>query len=314
MAGELGCTSFMFNALWEQCVCCSQPDNGVAHLQWRVWDVNCRDCQPTSQPIEPPTTQPTLPPTTHPSLLPTTKQPSKLPSLTPSTSHSFQPSISPTDTVCVPFETRHSSIITARGGIIPAYKVYPGPGFQGSNNNPLSIIDGDHSLDADIAFRGTVENGEQLYVTVDLGLNYLLTQVTVWHWYGEIDGEYAKHLNQQVAMSATGDFDGEEIVVNLNISPEQPDGNIVYFDETNARFVRHLCGPSQLSNQVYFIEIEIRGLNRVTSDQKKDHAFITLPYHYHFPSTGEIDVYAGWYDIQRCGKCYILNMYPFLHS
>ena len=100
----------------------------------------------------------------------------------------------------------------------------------------------------------------RLYVTVDLQENYPITGVTIWHYHGD-DRSYC---GQKVALSATGQFRGEEIVVfdtGRNFGPtETEQGNAIVFEATNARYVRHWCGPSDRNSGIHFMEMDIYGM------------------------------------------------------
>ena len=73
------------------------------------------------------------------------------------------------------------------------------------------IVDRSHAPDE----WSTSPNGDcatcatRLYVTVDLGASFPLSGVTLWHYHGDARAYCA----QKVALSTTGAFAGEEIVV-----------------------------------------------------------------------------------------------------
>ena len=83
-----------------------------------------------------------------------------------------------------------------------------------------------------------------MYVTVDLLQNYPVTGVTVWHYYGDV----RSYCNQKTALSTTGTFAGEEVIVYETGPdygpPESADGIVQTFAPTVARYVRHWCGRS----------------------------------------------------------------------
>jgi hypothetical protein len=99
----------------------------------------------------------------------------------------------------------------------------------------------------------------RLYLTIDLGAQYPVAGVTLWHYYGDT----RRYCGQKVALSSTGAFSGEETVVydtGVDYGPiETVDGNALTFDPVNARFVRHWSGKSDANSGIHFMEIDVYG-------------------------------------------------------
>jgi hypothetical protein len=111
---------------------------------------------------------------------------------------------------------------------------------------------------------GPVEcSDEPLYVTLDLGGLHSIDGVTVWHYYGDTRA----YCGQKIAISTTGDFGGEEVVVYDTGSdygpPETVNGNAFHFTPTTGRYVRHWCARSTANAYVHFLEIDVYGDERV---------------------------------------------------
>jgi hypothetical protein len=160
-----------------------------------------------------------------------------------------------------------------------------GPGVN-DRGDPASVIDMDHTpgnwVNSPTADFDTC--AEQAYVTIDLGADHTTTGTTVWHYYG---GARA-YCSQKIAMSATGEFAGEEIVVmdtgtcsgwcsfpitcgnaeagdctTDNYGPtEAGEGNAFTWTPTSGRYVRHWSGRGQNSG-VHFMEIDVYGCEGV---------------------------------------------------
>ena len=122
----------------------------------------------------------------------------------------------------------------------------------------------------------------RLYVTVDLGASYPLSGVTLWHYHGDARAYCA----QKVALSTTGAFAGEEVIVyDTGMAyggVEAEHGNSIAFDQTAARYVRrrndaatvslaalsggycaqvrHWSGRSTRNTGVHFMEIDVYGI------------------------------------------------------
>jgi hypothetical protein len=84
--------------------------------------------------------------------------------------------------------------------------------------------------------------------------------VSLWHYYGDT----RQYCGQKVALSTTGAFNGEEVVVlpdtGLDFGPpESIDGNAVTFDLVSARYVRHWSGKSDRNSGIHFMEIDVYG-------------------------------------------------------
>lgn len=79
---------------------------------------------------------------------------------------------------------------------------------------------------------------------IDLGANFPIIGATIWHYHGDT----RRYCSQKVALSTTGLFQGEEVVVydtGLDYGELETDsGNTMAFDHTIARYVRHWSGRS----------------------------------------------------------------------
>jgi hypothetical protein len=135
-------------------------------------------------------------------------------------------------------------------------------GFRQPVANPDMIVDRSHepgewttSPNGDCATCAT-----RLYLTVDLGALYPLSGVTLWHYHGDARAYCA----QKVALSTTGAFTGEEVVVyDTGLAyggVEAEHGNTIAFDQTAARYVRHWSGRSTRNTGIHFMEIDIYGI------------------------------------------------------
>ena len=87
------------------------------------------------------------------------------------------------------------------------------------------------------------------------------TRVVVHEHTDWADGR--QYCGQKVALSMTGAFAGEEVVVYDTGSgwgpAESADGNSIPFDATEAQFVRHWSAGSTGNDGVNFIEAEFYG-------------------------------------------------------
>ena len=132
-----------------------------------------------------------------------------------------------------------------------------GPGVS-SDAEAARIIDG--LIDLDNSPSGTSSSCDSpLYVTVDLGQEEEVGAVLLIH---EHDGTGSRqHCGQKVAVSTTGEFAGEEVVVydtEMGVGPpETASGNTIVFDMTLARYVRHWCAAD--GSTVKFVEVGVRG-------------------------------------------------------
>ena len=98
---------------------------------------------------------------------------------------------------------------------------------------------------------------DQLYVTVDLETTVMISSVSIWHYYGD----QRRYCGQKVAVSATGEFRGEETVVyNTGLSygpPETPTGHVIDMTAIPGRFIRHWCSRSTASLDVHFAKLSV---------------------------------------------------------
>jgi hypothetical protein len=133
---------------------------------------------------------------------------------------------------------------------------------------------------------------------VDLGGLYELTGTTIWHFHGTSDKR--AYCAQKIAVSTTGAFAGEELVVYDTgtcsgkcecadatdtstcsctgdctmdvLGPvEVEDGNAFSLvgprtSRTYGRYVRHWSGPSTKNTGIHFMEIDIYGYNPNSQD------------------------------------------------
>eukprot|EP01043_Picozoa_sp_COSAG02_P017040 COSAG02_NODE_764_length_17402_cov_14.275155_1_plen_567_part_00 len=135
-----------------------------------------------------------------------------------------------------------------------------GCGFRGGS--APTIVDMSHAPDewTSSPFGDSPDCSTRLYVTVDLGQSYPVDGVTIWHYHGD-DRSYC---GQKVALSATGQFLGEELTVfdtARGYGPtETEQGNAIAFETTAARYVRHWCGRSDQNSGIHFMEIDIYGM------------------------------------------------------
>ncbi len=148
--------------------------------------------------------------------------------------------------------------------------------------NPNAVIDMDHTPGAwtSSPTADYTTCAEQAYMTIDLGSAHTTTGATIWHYYGN----NRAYCSQKLAMSVTGEFAGEEVVVfdtgtcsgwctfpitctNAeagdctpdNYGPtEAADGNIFEWAPTSGRYLRHWSGRGQNSG-VHFMEIDVYG-------------------------------------------------------
>ena len=135
-----------------------------------------------------------------------------------------------------------------------------GCGFRGGS--PSTIVDMSHAPGewTSSPYGDSPDCSTRLYVTVDLGMIYPVDGVTIWHYHGD-DRSYC---GQKVAVSATGQFTGEEIVVfdtGLEYGPTETEhGNAIAFDTTAARYVRHWSGRSDRNTGIHFMEMDVYGM------------------------------------------------------
>eukprot|EP01043_Picozoa_sp_COSAG02_P000061 COSAG02_NODE_1_length_108762_cov_456.708287_61_plen_619_part_00 len=135
-----------------------------------------------------------------------------------------------------------------------------GCGFRGGA--PSTIIDMSHAPGewTSSPFGDSPDCSTRLYVTVDLQEIYPVDGVTLWHYHGD-DRSYC---GQKIALSATGQFQGEEQVVfdtGRDYGPtESEQGHAIAFESTAARYVRHWCGPSDRNTGIHFMEVDIYGM------------------------------------------------------
>eukprot|EP01044_Picomonas_judraskeda_P013968 COSAG03_NODE_2173_length_3048_cov_3.062733_4_plen_101_part_01 len=74
-----------------------------------------------------------------------------------------------------------------------------------------------------------------------------------------------RYCSQKVALSTTGLFQGEEVVVYDTGSEygavETAAGNSIAFEQTSARYLRHWSGRSDRNSGIHFMEIDVYGLS-----------------------------------------------------
>ena len=143
-------------------------------------------------------------------------------------------------------------------------------------------IDGDHSPGTWTSAPHSTQPtcATQAYVTIDLGEPRSLTGVTIWHYYGNSRA----YCSQKLAISDSGAFAGEEVVVYDtgtcsgwcsfpivcdggtsgdctpdNYGPtETADGNIFTWAPQSGQYVRHWSSRGQNAG-VHFMEIDVYG-------------------------------------------------------
>ena len=136
-----------------------------------------------------------------------------------------------------------------------------GPGVN-DRGNPGSVIDMVHTPGEYVnsPTAGSFSDcTESAFMTIDLGTAYMVSGVTIWHYYGD-DRAYCQ---QRVSLSLSGAFAGEEYVAfdtgEANGPAESADGNAFSFPATVTQFVRHWSGRSTANEGVHFLEIDVYG-------------------------------------------------------
>ena len=108
-------------------------------------------------------------------------------------------------------------------------------GFLGGQ--AASLVDDIHEPEswADAPHGDCATCDVQLFLTVDLGNNYPIMGVTIWHYYGNTRA----YCGQKVAISQSGVFQGEEMVVYDTGTdfgaPETETGNSIAFGASQPR-------------------------------------------------------------------------------
>ena len=148
--------------------------------------------------------------------------------------------------------------------------------------NPNSVIDMDHApgkwTSSPTSDFDTCDS--QAWMTINLGSPHSMSGATIWHYYGN----NRAYCSQKVAISATGEFAGEETVVMDtgtcsgwcsfpitctngeagdctpdNYGPtEAAEGNAFTWEPVVGQFLRHWSGRGQNSG-VHFMEIDVYG-------------------------------------------------------
>ena len=126
----------------------------------------------------------------------------------------------------------------------------------GKSERPFSNLT-NGSLDAG-EYAMTITGGaDSNWVQVDLEAAYPVKAVALWHYYP--DGRTYK--SNKVALSATGKFEGEEVVVFDSDSDgeyaETADGKMIEFDPIEARYVRNWTDGSNSNGDNHWIEIMV---------------------------------------------------------
>jgi hypothetical protein len=109
-----------------------------------------------------------------------------------------------------------------------------------------SLIDNNHNPNqwAHSPTGNTGSCKKPLWVTVNLGNYYEVGSVTVWNYYGD----RRRYCGQKIALSMTGDFDGEEKVVydtKGGYGPwETVNGSSHPFPPTVTRYIRYWSAGS----------------------------------------------------------------------
>ena len=138
--------------------------------------------------------------------------------------------------------------------------VSAGPGVN-DHGHPERYIDMVHTpAEWTKSPTGDVQScAQSLYMTIDLGAFYEVGSVTIYNYYGDT----RKYCGQKLALSTTGDFNGEETVVYDTKQdygpPEKKTGNNHMFSPTVTRFVRYYSSKSTQNTGVHFLECDIYG-------------------------------------------------------
>lgn len=146
---------------------------------------------------------------------------------------------------------------------LPGVTVSAGPGIW-EGESPATFIDMDatwlhHAWRTRSPYIVGLESCNQsAYLTVDLGAEYSISRTTTWAM------ERFAYCNVRTALSTSGKFSGEEVVVYDTGTAYAPTaftgGNTVDFEPTRARFVRHWSGRNEESGRAHFLEIDIYGI------------------------------------------------------
>jgi len=162
-------------------------------------------------------------------------------------------------------QLRHQLLIDSEelpggtGGEVFSGTVTKGPGLGGGSG--AAVVDGRTSCGAwqahphsDFADCGA---GRARYITEDLGQVSELGQVQIW---GCASGGRS-YCNVKVALSTTGDFEGEEQVVYDSgtgwADAETEAGTTIAFAPTQARYVRQWRGRNTLNSGIHFLEMQV---------------------------------------------------------
>eukprot|EP01047_Picozoa_sp_COSAG01_P017021 COSAG01_NODE_889_length_12914_cov_3.351775_1_plen_4223_part_10 len=135
-----------------------------------------------------------------------------------------------------------------------------GPGVR-SNGSPNLFIDMDISPGTYTACpTGSAPLcSKPLYVTVDLGSIQIVEYATVWNYYAD----KRRYCGQKLALSLTGAFTGEELVVMDDKGAYGPvetaAGRTTAFRPIRTRYARYWCARNTKNTGVHFIEMDLYG-------------------------------------------------------
>jgi hypothetical protein len=161
---------------------------------------------------------------------------------------------------------------------VSGISVYEGPGVN-DYGYPKSLVNG--LTDAMPPFGVANTCNDTVFMTVDLKTIYML--LTIWNNYiaGEVGGR--SYCGQKVAVSATGLFSGEELIVGQGTGPggcwrrlhyadcelESAAGHNISFEITEARYVRIWSSRSTSSTHAHFQEVKILGYATPVADEPR---------------------------------------------
>ena len=153
-----------------------------------------------------------------------------------------------------------------------------GPGFTGADGvvengdegDAAALVDGSREPlawpQAPNGNSGAVvgECTAPLYVTVDLEQNFVIDTVTLWHYWGGVGtGDVRRYCGQKLAISETGHFAGEEIVIYDTGTDygqiEGAAGNTFNGGQTLGRYVRHWSAGNNVNTGAHILEMKVMG-------------------------------------------------------
>jgi hypothetical protein len=99
--------------------------------------------------------------------------------------------------------------------------------------------------------------GGPTWVQVDLEDEFVIDTIHIWHYWG--DGR--TYHDNKIALSKSGDFLGEEVVVfDTNDAdeeyPETAEGKVITFEPTEAQYIRAWVGGSTANQWSHWVELQ----------------------------------------------------------